>query len=517
MVKGDCMRLFWMLGLVALAGCGNGGGAATCRFNSDCPAGRYCASGGSCRADCATDAECVSTLGSGSVCTSFGMCASGPDGGSPMLDSGLASDAGHDAAPSIDAATDATDAGIDGGQDGAIDAAPDANLPVGYSSVSLGDTTSLVVPLSSSVVVPYASELHDDLGEFDTTTSTFTATHAGVYRVCASLISPGGVGTLELDVFVDGTRERALGRGVGLAHGCAPVRVGVASTMDVRVQWDRAGTISPNVSWNWLTIDEEDRVGTSVAVSDMAGFTAAPATFTRVPYAAATHDSAGSWDATMSRFTASHPGDFEICASAATDDPSVGFELDLFIDGARAHAIAAGTGTAGGCRVVRLAGTHTFEVWAYQGSSSAQHFSPGTLWNWLAVQELPAGGTAIAAGDSASFASPHATFVRVPYRAESYDDGNEFDTTTSTWSVARAGDYLICASLFGAANFELDVFVDGTRERGFAFGPLIVGTGCRVLRVTPGQVVDIQTHQPGAAVTVSPNSLWNWLVIHALR
>jgi len=45
------------------------------------------------------------------------------------------------------------------------------------------------------------------------------------------------------------------------------------------------------------------------------------------------------------------------------------------------------------------------------------------------------------------FAAPAATFTKVPYVTELFDDANEFDTTTNRFTAAAAGDYQICASL----------------------------------------------------------------------
>jgi hypothetical protein len=100
----------------------------TCAHNSDCPAGRFCASG-VCASECTSDLDCVGSHGAGATCNAIGMCtAAMHDAGHG--DSGLTTaDAGHDAAGTDAGAIDAgSDAGSDAGATdaGAIDAGHDA-------------------------------------------------------------------------------------------------------------------------------------------------------------------------------------------------------------------------------------------------------------------------------------------------------------------------------------------------------------------------------------------------------
>ncbi len=88
------------LSTATLVGCAGGGGGH-CSFNSDCPAGHYCRAS-MCASDCTNDTACVTRLGSGAVCSSFGMCIAPTDS-----DSGVGADGG----PGIDSGVDAGPAG----------------------------------------------------------------------------------------------------------------------------------------------------------------------------------------------------------------------------------------------------------------------------------------------------------------------------------------------------------------------------------------------------------------------
>ena len=68
------------------------------------------------------------------------------------------------------------------------------------------------------------------------------------------------------------------------------------------------------------------------------------------------------------------------------------------------------------------------------------------------------------------FTAASNTFTKVAYSAESYDAQNEYDSTNYRFKASTAGRYLVCASLWAGSplNLELDLFVNGTRERAFA-------------------------------------------------
>jgi hypothetical protein len=123
-------------------------------------------------------------------------------------------------------------------------------------------------------------------------------------------------------------------------------------------------------------------------------------------------------------------------------------------------------------------------------------------------------------GIVAPFSVPVTTFTKIPFLTETYDDLDEFDMSTSTFSPSHAGDYEVCASQNANGNptlsFELDVFINGTRGAAFANGTGAI-TGCVVIRMTVGQKLDVRLYAgPGASITpTDPN--WDWMTIVRVR
>jgi len=139
-----------------------------------------------------------------------------------------------------------------------------------------------------------------------------------------------------------------------------------------------------------------------------------------------------------------------------------------------------------------------------------------------AMIDAPVGPTivsAVSAHGVANFAVPDATFTKVQYNAEVYDDENEFDVTTNRFTAKVAGDYLVCAGLSVNATgyqYELDVYLNNTRLRAIAIGENVT-RGCTVVRMAATDYVEIWMLQStGSAVNVTQNLVWDWLTIGRL-
>jgi hypothetical protein len=114
-------------------------------------------------------------------------------------------------------------------------------------------------------------------------------------------------------------------------------------------------------------------------------------------------------------------------------------------------------------------------------------------------------------------------FTQVPYVAQIYNgtgggSGPIFDVVThqTVDCFTFRCDYSICASAASFTNqaFELDVFVNGVRERAFAMSRYGVATGCRSVRTQRYDRVDVRLYQAsGAPMSVAPNTYWNWLTL----
>lgn len=135
-------------------------------------------------------------------------------------------------------------------------------LEEGRARVSIADLSpGFTIPTATFVTVPYATKSFDDRGEFDPATHAFKAKTAGDYLVCSSLALPTGVQALEIDLFVNGVRDRALsgaqpGSSVG---GCRLVRLAANDVLDVRayMAYGAAIQVGSDPSWDWLTISEQ--------------------------------------------------------------------------------------------------------------------------------------------------------------------------------------------------------------------------------------------------------------------
>jgi len=125
--------------------------------------------------------------------------------------------------------------------------------------------------------------------------------------------------------------------------------------------------------------------------------------------------------------------------------------------------------------MVRLVAGDVIDVRLLNYSNSTLSIPADRLWNWITVQPVAAH---VAIGDSMSFAVPDKTFTRVAYSSVLFDDKSEFDASIGRFTAGAAGDYDVCALLWDGMNataFELDLFVNGTREKGLGFYNLTPG------------------------------------------
>jgi hypothetical protein len=136
-------------------------------------------------------------------------------------------------------------------------------LAAARGKASYADIGSLSIAPTTFTTVPYTTKLYDDRGEFSATSHAFTASTAGDYEICASLAFQQSVTNGELDVFINGKRERAIAQGIIVASGtslsgCRTVRVASGDVIDVRVYHSGATTIQPTTDdyWDWITIYE---------------------------------------------------------------------------------------------------------------------------------------------------------------------------------------------------------------------------------------------------------------------
>ena len=181
----------------------------------------------------------------------------------------------------------------------------------------------------------------------------------------------------------------------------------------------------------------------------------------------------------------------------------------------RERGFAYGYGPTTGCRAIRLVAGDALDVRMYQASGNNVTTAPNPYWDWLTIEEVL---STAAIENTAQVTVPNATFVKVPYANEVFDDASQFDPANSRFTAAQAGDYQICASMDLGSNdssAELDVYINNKRERPIAFGVGVV-TGCRTVRLAANDAVEVWLYQDsGATVTIQPDSSWDWLEIQS--
>jgi hypothetical protein len=263
-------------------------------------------------------------------------------------------------------------------------------------------------------------------------------------------------------------------------------------------------------------LDGPSPTKTAISLDSIDPFAAPSLVYTKVPFTTEARDDLDEFDLTQSRFTASHPGDYQVCAAVlASGNPALTLELDLYRNGGRERAFAYGIGVAEGCGGLHLGAGDTLEVRLSHNANSTQMFTVAPEWNWMTIDELP---MLVSIDLAPSFQVTPGGFIQVPYTTELKDTRNEFDPDSHRFTASQAGDYQVCASLFVGTPvaFELDIYVNGGRERGIAANNGAV-TGCRSVRLAAGDQIEIWMEQnTSAAVPISLDPAWDWLTIQQL-
>ncbi len=387
----------------------------------------------------------------------------------------------------------------------------------GKTAAAFGDITAFKAEAKKFVKVPYVGASYDERKQIDKTNHRFKAAAAGYYQVCASLTAADY--DFELALQVNGVREKAIATSRrGTAQGCRTVKLKVRDYVEVWVQQklDKTVEIAPNAFLAWMTVHA---ASASVSIGNIKAFTAPSGAFAKVPYSSELYDLGKQFDEESSRFTAAAAGEYRICAALSAENKP--FELDLYIDGAREKAFAlASNGTGSGCRTVRLAQGQHVEIWLYQASGTPMQFVPNPFWNWVTIDDLTQASATLEAsiGDINGFTVPPKVFTKVPYAVETWDPDNQFEPNTNAFKAAAAGDYLVCASLSTALEFELDLFVNGAREKALAVSSRGMGQGCRATRLNKaGDTLEVWIHQSTTSIlNIPPNGFWNWMTVERL-
>jgi hypothetical protein len=260
-----------------------------------------------------------------------------------------------------------------------------------------------------------------------------------------------------------------------------------------------------------------DPVPAGLAMDSIEPFTAEPSTFTKVAYGTKRYDTENRFDENGKRFTAATSGDYRVCAALAS--PADEFELDIAINGNRENAFAGSRqGAASGCRTVRLNQGQYVEVLLYHGAKSAVKFAPTKHWNWLTVDKVPGKTTQldVSLDNSNAFALPPNTPTKISYVNKLYDDAGLFDVQSGRFTAPAPHDYRICASMTSLSqDFELNLYVNGAREKALTSRAAGTTQGCRTIRLKKaGDFVEVWANQStGGSLTLDTNQFWNWMTV----
>ena len=146
----------------------------------------------------------------------------------------------------------------------------------------------------------------------------------------------------------------------------------------------------------------------------------------------------------------------------------------------------------------------------------------GYIEDRLAVVEgALAAKSRVSVRDVVPFTLNSGPFTKITFASELYDDKSEYDLASHTFSPQEDGDYEICArSRLNNSNVdsaELVLFRNGGVEASL-FGPdSDGGAGCRTVRLSSGDEVDVRIGQgSGSTLLVPASPQHNWLTINQL-
>ena len=417
---------------------------------------------------------------------------------------------------SVSTKTDAGHDGSGGHSDGPADVGGDAaGTPV--TAIGAGTITQFSPGSLVNTKVLYNYD-YDDLSEWSNSTSSFTPKHDGDYLICASVsMGTANLNTaIELQIFKNGVVANEIGRGHGIANGCATIRLAANDSIDIEVflgNQNASNPVIPDANWDWLTIE---RVTEVTAAKTSTAFPSTSGSFVPVRYDTASVNDGTLYNTSTYQLRATTAGDFGFCASVGLSDPTLEGELDLFVNATREKTLSNGVGLASGCRSVRLAANDLVDVRFFQNTGNTTIPTDGNANDWLAITKQPI-TTSVSA--ISPFNTTSHNWAQVLYSTVAFDDASQFSPTLHQFTATTAGDYEVCASLLVPTSTvdgdEIDIYKNAAREKGLSYGHFGL-SGCRVMRLSAGDYVQIWQYTLGdKAYTNDPN--WDWFEVSKLR
>ena len=125
---------------------------------------------------------------------------------------------------------------------------------------------------------------------------------------------------------------------------------------------------------------------------------------------------------------------------------------------------------------------------------------------------------ALSLDNISAFTAKPGAYVTIPYIGKLYDAQNQFDKATYRFKATKANYYHVCASLASLSkDFDLSLFVNGTRESAFAQAQRGGAQGCRTIKLKANDFSEVRVQQAsGTPVEFAPNDSWDWMNIQAV-
>ncbi len=252
----------------------------------------------------------------------------------------------------------------------------------------------------------------------------------------------------------------------------------------------------------------------ALSLQNISAFTAKSGQFVTVPYVEKLYDEQNQFDKAKHSFKAAKANSFQFCASLAS--LSKDFDINLFVNGVRNSVLArAKRGSAQGCRTLKLKANDMADVRVEQTLGEPLSFQPNDSWDWMNIQAI-SGSVSLDSIDP--FVAEPNKFTKVQYASKTVDADKQFDVKTNRFTAAEAGDYRVCSALASPSpDFELDLFVNGQRTNAFCSSRQGFCDGCRTVRLSKGQYVNIWAYSPGGGpIEFKPKKFYDWMTVNKI-
>lgn len=152
-------------------------------------------------------------------------------------------------------------------------------------------------------------------------------------------------------------------------------------------------------------------------------------------------------------------------------------------------------------------------------AKKGEYYWDGTGWVALAPVGTQMVSTAFSGNVAVAQTIPANVLTKMNYTAESYDRGNDYNTSLSTFTVPSAGIYQITAcitwgitAITGTIGRSIRLYKNGAQINGglvssnMTAGVAYAGCGSTNVLLAAGDVIELYTHVGSTAITINPGN-----------